>query len=187
MWHCNLCSFWQIVRHGGCLGLGLAAMGTANQGWGAELLCLTSFLHLFSFLCAVSFFKSPLPFYLPTQSFLFSPPSTHIVLVELLCVLFSNATHLHCLCPYLPAEAYELLKENLYTRDDAVIGEAAGLAMGLVMLGTKSPAALEHMVNVSCTFCCLSSARSFHLLLIVLEGHAAREDSERPGSRHSNG
>ena len=48
------------------------------------------------------------------------------------------------------AEAYELLKENLYTRDDAVIGEAAGLAMGLVMLGTKSALALEHMVTVSC-------------------------------------
>ena len=24
--------FWQMVRHGGCLGLGLAAMGTARQG-----------------------------------------------------------------------------------------------------------------------------------------------------------
>ena len=29
---------------------------------------------------------------------------------------------------------YELLKNNLY-QDDAVTGEAAGLAMGLVMLG----------------------------------------------------
>lgn len=29
---CFLFYFWQIVRHGGCLGLGLAAMGTANQG-----------------------------------------------------------------------------------------------------------------------------------------------------------
>ena len=34
------------------------------------------------------------------------------------------------------------------TRDDAVIGEAAGLAMGLVMIGTKSPGALEDMINV---------------------------------------
>ena len=35
------------------------------------------------------------------------------------------------------------------TRDDAVIGEAAGLAMGLVMLGTKSPIAIEDMTNVT--------------------------------------
>ena len=34
------------------------------------------------------------------------------------------------------------------TRDDAVIGEAAGLAMGLVMLGTRSPTAIEDMLNV---------------------------------------
>ena len=34
------------------------------------------------------------------------------------------------------------------TRDDAVIGEAAGIAMGLVMIGTRSPLALEDMTNV---------------------------------------
>ena len=45
-------------------------------------------------------------------------------------------------------DIYELLKENLMTRDDAVIGEAAGLAMGLVMIGTKSENALEDMLNV---------------------------------------
>ena len=45
-------------------------------------------------------------------------------------------------------DIYDLLKENLMTRDDAVIGEAAGLAMGLVMIGTKSPGALEDMINV---------------------------------------
>lgn len=43
---------------------------------------------------------------------------------------------------------YDLLKENLMTRDDAVIGEAAGLAMGLVMIGTRSPTAIEDMLNV---------------------------------------
>ena len=49
-------------------------------------------------------------------------------------------------------DIYDLLKENLMTRDDAVIGEAAGLAMGLVMIGTKSEDALEDMLNVStCT------------------------------------
>lgn len=53
------------MRHGGCLGLGLAAMGTARQ------------------------------------------------------------------------DCYDQLKFCLY-QDDAVTGEAAGLAMGLVMLGTKS-------------------------------------------------
>ena len=34
------------------------------------------------------------------------------------------------------------------TRDDAVVGEAAGLSMGLVMLGTHSPMAIEDMTNV---------------------------------------
>ncbi|XP_013393221.1 26S proteasome non-ATPase regulatory subunit 1 [Lingula anatina] len=62
-----------MVRHGACLGLGLAAMGTARQ------------------------------------------------------------------------DIYEQLKFNLY-QDDAVTGEAAGLAMGLVMLGTKSATAIEDMV-----------------------------------------
>ena len=35
------------------------------------------------------------------------------------------------------------------TRDDAVIGEAAGIAMGLVMIGSMSPMAIEDMRNVS--------------------------------------
>ncbi|XP_033761218.1 26S proteasome non-ATPase regulatory subunit 1-like [Pecten maximus] len=63
-----------MVRHGGCLGVGLAAMGTARQ------------------------------------------------------------------------DVYEQLKFNLY-QDDAVTGEAAGLAMGLVMLGTKSATAIGDMVS----------------------------------------
>lgn len=45
-------------------------------------------------------------------------------------------------------DVYDLLKENLMTRDDAVIGEAAGLAMGLVMIGTRSAIAIEDMFNV---------------------------------------
>uniref|UniRef100_H3DDP5 26S proteasome non-ATPase regulatory subunit 1 n=1 Tax=Tetraodon nigroviridis TaxID=99883 RepID=H3DDP5_TETNG len=63
-----------IVRHGGALGLGLAALGTARQ------------------------------------------------------------------------DVYDLLKSNLY-QDDAVTGEAAGLALGLVMLGSKSAQAIEDMVS----------------------------------------
>ncbi|GBN73970.1 26S proteasome non-ATPase regulatory subunit 1 [Araneus ventricosus] len=63
----------EVVRHGGCLGLGLAAMGTHRQ------------------------------------------------------------------------DVYEQLKFNLY-QDDAVTGEAAGVAMGLVMLGSKSATAIEDMV-----------------------------------------
>lgn len=63
-----------MVRHGGCLGLGLAAMGSARQ------------------------------------------------------------------------DIYEQLKFNLF-QDDAVTGEAAGLAMGLVMLGTKSANAISDMVQ----------------------------------------
>jgi len=62
-----------MVRHGGCLGLGLAAMGTQQN------------------------------------------------------------------------DIYEQLKFNLY-QDDAVTGEAAGIAMGLVMLGSKSTQALSDMV-----------------------------------------
>lgn len=63
----------EMVRHGGCLGLGLAAMGTHRQ------------------------------------------------------------------------DVYEQLKFNLY-QDDAVTGEAAGIAMGMVMLGSKHAAAIEDMV-----------------------------------------
>jgi len=65
-----------IVRHGACLGLGLAAMGTART------------------------------------------------------------------------DIYDLLKTNLLL-EDAVTGEAAGLAMGLVMLGTGSSQAIEDMVQVN--------------------------------------
>lgn len=43
------------------------------------------------------------------------------------------------------ADIYEQLKLNLY-QDDAVTGEAAGLAMGLVMLGSASAAAIDDMV-----------------------------------------
>lgn len=61
------------VKHGACLGIGLAAMGTARQ------------------------------------------------------------------------DIYEELKNNLY-KDDAVIGEAAGIAIGLVMLGTNSIQTLQEML-----------------------------------------
>jgi len=44
------------------------------------------------------------------------------------------------------SDIYEQLKSNLYL-DDAVAGEAAGIAMGLVMLGTKSAGAIEDMVT----------------------------------------
>lgn len=67
-----------MVRHGGCLGLGLAAMGSHRQ------------------------------------------------------------------------DVYEELKSNLY-QDDAVTGEAAGIAMGMVMLGSKSTQAIQSMVAVRTT------------------------------------
>lgn len=63
-----------MVRHGGCLGLGLAAMGSGRH------------------------------------------------------------------------DVYEQLKTQLW-EDDAVTGEACGLAMGLVMLGSKSATAIEEMVG----------------------------------------
>jgi len=69
-------SFYQMVRHGGCLGLGLAAMGTNRQ------------------------------------------------------------------------DVYDQLKFNLY-QDDAVTGEAAGIAMGMVMLGSKAEHVIEDMDKVS--------------------------------------
>ncbi|KTW26390.1 hypothetical protein T552_02872 [Pneumocystis carinii B80] len=43
-------------------------------------------------------------------------------------------------------EIYEDLKDVLFT-DSAVAGEAAGLAMGLVMLGTASPRAIDEMLQ----------------------------------------
>ncbi|QSL66490.1 hypothetical protein MERGE_000870 [Pneumocystis wakefieldiae] len=43
-------------------------------------------------------------------------------------------------------EIYEDLKNVLFT-DNAVAGEAAGLAMGLVMLGTASPKAIDEMLQ----------------------------------------
>ncbi len=45
-------------------------------------------------------------------------------------------------------DIYEELKNNLY-QDDAVVGEAAGIAIGLVMLGTKSAQAIQDMLSVS--------------------------------------
>ena len=44
------------------------------------------------------------------------------------------------------AEVYEELKAVLFS-DSAVAGEAAGLAMGLVMLGTASKIAIEEMLQ----------------------------------------
>ena len=64
----------EVIRHGGCLGLGLASMGTQRS------------------------------------------------------------------------DVYEQLKFHLY-QDDAVTGEAAGLAMGLTMLGSNSQQAIEDMVS----------------------------------------
>lgn len=50
------------------------------------------------------------------------------------------------------SDVYEQLKFNLY-QDDAVTGEAAGIALGLVMVGSKSASAIEDMVAVSiCPF-----------------------------------
>lgn len=82
-----------MVRHGGCLGLGLAAMGSHRQ------------------------------------------------------------------------DVYEQLKFNLY-QDDAVTGEAAGIAMGMVMLGSKSTQAIEDMVAVSLIHI-LYTFSSKHLIFIL--------------------
>lgn len=90
------------VRHGGCLGLGLAAMGTHRQ------------------------------------------------------------------------DVYEQLKFNLY-QDDAVTGEAAGIAMGMVMLGSKNASAIEDMVAVSTLFIIYisrnGSLKKLNLFNITTHGH----------------
>ncbi|KAK2719314.1 26S proteasome non-ATPase regulatory subunit 1-like isoform X2 [Artemia franciscana] len=43
------------------------------------------------------------------------------------------------------SDIYELLRNNLY-QDDAVVGEAAGIAMGLTMLGSADTQAVQDMV-----------------------------------------
>lgn len=45
-------------------------------------------------------------------------------------------------------DVYDQLRANLYL-DDAVAGEAAGIAMGMVMLGSKEAQAIQDMVAVS--------------------------------------
>jgi hypothetical protein len=57
--------------------------------------------------------------------------------------------HVACACVCVCTTAvFETLKAILYT-DSAVAGEAAGLAMGLVMLGTGKEAAVQEMVPIS--------------------------------------
>ena len=72
-------------------------------------------------------------------------PCTQTVTVPLFISCGVSTSLCVCVC----AAVYDLLKENLMTRDDAVIGEAAGLAMGLVMVGSHSVTAIEDMTNVS--------------------------------------
>jgi 26S proteasome regulatory subunit N2 len=43
---------------------------------------------------------------------------------------------------------YERLRDGLYT-DDAIVGEAAGIAIGLVMLGSRNSQAIEDLITTS--------------------------------------
>ena len=45
------------------------------------------------------------------------------------------------------SDVFELLKSNLQDRDDAIVGEAAGIAMGLVMMGTNNGPVIEEMCS----------------------------------------
>uniref|UniRef100_A0A183F4V8 26S proteasome non-ATPase regulatory subunit 1 n=1 Tax=Heligmosomoides polygyrus TaxID=6339 RepID=A0A183F4V8_HELPZ len=83
------------VRHGACLGLGLAAMGTQNQDVSSSS---TVFLEWYRM---------------------------------------------------IRLQVYLQLRDALYL-DDAVSGEAAGLAMGLVMVGSLNSAAFQDMVQYTC-------------------------------------
>lgn len=55
---------------------------------------------------------------------------------------------------YLPSlwKYVEMISVHSNFAPPFVLGEAAGLAMGLVMIGTASPQAIEDMVTVSITF-----------------------------------
>lgn len=44
-------------------------------------------------------------------------------------------------------DIYDQLKFNLY-QDDAVTGEAASLAMGMLMIGSKSYSVINDMISV---------------------------------------
>ena len=94
----------EVIQHGAALGLGVAAMGSGNEGASLSL-------SLLSALCS-------------------SAPS-----------LLNEAD----VSP-LPAELYDELRTVLFN-DSAVAGEAAGYAMGLVMLGTASDKALDEMLQ----------------------------------------
>lgn len=74
------------------------------------------------------------------------------------------------------------MKENL-CHDDAVIGEAAGVAMGLVMLGTRSSAAVKDMIDVNI----ILFDMFYCLLHVVCSRNSAREDTERISTRHCHG
>lgn len=45
-------------------------------------------------------------------------------------------------------EVFSLLRDRLF-EDDAVVGEAAGIAMGLVILGSANQVAIDDLVAVS--------------------------------------
>lgn len=103
------------------------------------------------------------------------------------------------------SDVYEALKQVLYM-DDAVSGmdvsyliafkgkvfthfrsgEAAGLAMGLVMLGSNSESAIHDMLSVSNFYYSRKLQRklSVFILNLVCARHSAREDSTRAECWH---
>ena len=81
-------------------------------------------------------------------------------------------------------EIFEELKAVLFS-DSAIAGEAAGLAMGLVMLGTASTKAVDEMVRSSQPFAFVLCLLTFSFCSDpIRQGNAAREDHSRP--RHRN-
>lgn len=89
----------EVIQHGAALGLGVAAMGSGNEG-------------------------APLS----------------------LGLAFRPADADNLASPRTPTELYDELRTILFN-DSAVAGEAAGYAMGLVMLGTASDKALDEMLQ----------------------------------------
>lgn len=45
----DMCVITQVTRHGGCLGLGLAAMGTAKHGMNLQYIpCLVTYIVIYT-------------------------------------------------------------------------------------------------------------------------------------------
>lgn len=121
------------ARHGACLGLGLAAMGTHDEQ--ASLL-------FFYYICWLV--HSAKVCYLLVFEF------TKLYGKFLSKISIFESFELHIIDNFVSnLQVFVQLRDCLY-QDDAVTGEAAGLAMGLVMVGGMQTEAYQEMVQYVC-------------------------------------